>query len=506
MESAPPTDKLKALRGFELNRLSGFNGLAATYQAVHGGSSSPVALVAVAKAALEGPEQAWDSFRGKFDELARGQASRVCQPMECGEDQGHYFAAYRWMRGSHLGIRVRDKDLPDMAVALEWTGQLAEALAFLHARGILHRLLNPASVFLNDLEQASLLHAGWGEVLACAPEGLRNPAFTSILPFASPETAAGEEGDESSDTFSLGAVLYYLLCGNPPFWHDDPGELAKRIAAEVPDLGPLKEKGVRRPVLELVEELMQKKPEDRPVNLPALADRLAALANEPAESAGPETPTASTPPAAAASPIQSALETAKKAVKDPAEEGAQGPGGDSPGEAAVEPEEGRKRRLAAAVIEEEVVNLREKRKRQVLIGAGAAVALVAAVGLGYGVFQVVTAPAPPPVERPAGGEGPSAEELHRDYTEAARQLRQLAQYVRGYERQYGRWATELEELEELGAEEELFIDPWGTPVDLRANYVMSAGADQTFDNEDDIWFDAEEMRPGGYRPPLPGRD
>ncbi len=504
MEAVPPTDKLSAVSGFDINRLTGFNGLVATYQAFHRGSGIPVALHAVSREALTDPQAAWESFSAKFDELAHGTASRLCHPVGCGEDAGHYFAAYRWLTGSHVGIRVRDKGLPTPALALEWTGQVAQALRILHASGLLHRMINPASVFLNDLEQAALLHGGWGQIVLRVPSGLRNPAWASVLPFASPEAATGGELDEAADVFSLGAMLYYLLCGNPPFWDSDPEELVRHIESHSPDFGVLQTK-VPASVLELLEELMQKTPKDRPVNLPALADRLEALAVEAERFTNPpEDPSPADQPSSE-SGIQSAILSARKAIeeaeeKDDQAKAAQDPGPDTTGrEPSPQKTEGGRGKAQGAA---------RKQKRGPVVALVAAAVLVVVAGIGYGLMQTLftSPPPPPPTERrPEAPAETRPGQLHREYDQAARQLRQLGQYLRGYERQYGTWPSDPEDLAEFGAAEELFVDPWGETVHLRANFVVSAGADGTFDNEDDIWFDAEEMRLEGYRPPLPGR-
>jgi len=133
---------------------------------------------------------------------------------------------------------------------------IAHALAHAHARGIVHRDVRPANVFvtkggvvkLTDFSVAS------DERLPTAPELLDGSGGQPSLAYASPEQVLGEPPDPRSDLFSLGALLYELIAGTTPFGAGDDPTATLRIRNEppaplgrfTPDLAPTLERVVQR--------------------------------------------------------------------------------------------------------------------------------------------------------------------------------------------------------------------------------------------------------------------
>lgn len=529
------SNSLHQLGSLTLEGLLGSNGIFHTYRGIHMGRRTPMLLVAVAEGHISDPA-VWQVFEHDLRALLDGGGPRLCQPIECGREASHYWAAYEWLDGMHLGQLTRDHGLPSYEQAFSWMSQLAESLAALHRRGVAHRCISPASIFITEKSEVKLLHSCWSLLLLYTTEGLASPAMASVLPFVAPEILAGQTGDESADVYSLGANLYFLLSGQPVFWSEDPAMLAHAAVNEPVNMEALPPE-IPQEARDLVEELLSKNPEERPINLPALSDRLRNLARSMAgrdsHSGKDSSPRLSqmhinlqhmregTTPAPPKSRVstqvpqpdpgwQEQWKPPAAATATPAIDVATGhpalPDIDPPDPPAVQ------------------------RRRMIIIGVSAAV-LLASVGIfamtlmGGGNKPDVPRGDAPKDDTPAVAEGPAATPaagttppptavptlrapdpaLVQKYVEATRAVTNLGRIMIIYKKQRGLgendWPRDVKDLSKLAKPEE-FKDPWGNEMYISASFVVSMGADGKADTFDDVWYDAAKQAPGGYSPTL----
>ncbi|CAN5423017.1 hypothetical protein BH09SUM1_BH09SUM1_03750 [soil metagenome] len=506
MAGANITQNLQGIGPYRLTNLLGFNGSFATFEGLQKDGGQRVLIVVVQRAFIK-DDHAWDEFRSQFEELAKARANRICHALSCGEEAGHLYAAYEWLEGSHLGVRVRDEGLPDAGEAFRWISEIADALAALHRKGSVHGVISPASIFVTKQGDARLLHGAWGRVILGSEGGLMNPAWGCILPFAAPEVAAGKRGDEGSDVYSLGANLYFLISGQPPFWHEDPKTLMELIASTPIDLSGL-EGNIPVAGIEALSEMVNHDPDERPMNLPALSDRLLSISRQIRASSsqgegdvqmpatqlemrkqqGPDLLIPATAPPAdpvpAARPVRP--EVVREAVIPP-------PAGPASG---------------VIVLDQEVLSKKEQSKRMIMI-VGASLIVLAAVGIlaVYGITSMLSGkgddedPAPVPAKKIVINVPASVTpEKIKNYDMTLTNLRSLAQLSIGFQRDNGAWPTKIADLVPLGAKPEELNDAWGQPIEIRSTYVLSAGEDKTWDNGDDVWWDAQQNIKGGYTP------
>jgi non-specific serine/threonine protein kinase len=187
----------------------------------------------------------------------------ICTVHDIDEDGGRFFIVMELMEGETLRQRLGGKPLP-VEPLLDLAIQLADALEAAHAKGIVHRDLKSANVFLTGRGQAKLLDFGLAKLTAglargseaavdsegataAAPEGHLTSPGTALgtVAYMSPEQALGEAVDARSDLFSLGVVLYEMATGRLPFGgattagvfdailHGHP-EVPSRLNGEVP--------------------------------------------------------------------------------------------------------------------------------------------------------------------------------------------------------------------------------------------------------------------------------
>jgi serine/threonine-protein kinase len=121
---------------------------------------------------------------------------------------------------SELLRNVRPLPEPD---AVKIAGRICEALAYMHENGVVHRDLKPANIMLcND---GSIRIMDFGIARAANARRLTFVGFTPTMgtpDYMAPEQVKGSRGDERTDIYSLGAILYEMATGEPPFAGDSP--------------------------------------------------------------------------------------------------------------------------------------------------------------------------------------------------------------------------------------------------------------------------------------------
>ena len=112
---------------------------------------------------------------------------------------------------------------------LDLAAQLAEGLAAAHAKGIVHRDLNPSNLFITREGRLKILDFGIAKLLQSAEARTESGAILGTPSYMSPEQAQRRPADARSDVFSFGAVLYEMLSGAPPFERESPVQTAYAI-------------------------------------------------------------------------------------------------------------------------------------------------------------------------------------------------------------------------------------------------------------------------------------
>jgi eukaryotic-like serine/threonine-protein kinase len=164
-----------------------------------------------------------------------------------------------------------EQNNPDRLHALcEALAQVCDGLSFIHSRGLLHRDLKPGNILVRQDRRATLVDFGLAKRMTDS-EITDHGHVVGTYRYMSPEQARGEPVDRRSDLYSLGATLYELIAGRPPFPHRNQLELLEAIIYQDPPSIARINPRAPAALCRLAERLIQKTPGDRPENAAEVA-------------------------------------------------------------------------------------------------------------------------------------------------------------------------------------------------------------------------------------------
>jgi serine/threonine-protein kinase len=233
-EPPAPLDRLNAaLAGrYRIERALGEGGMATVYLAQDLRHNRHVAVKVLKPEFAEalGAQR----FLKEIEVTAKLQHPHILPLFDSGSASGALFYVMPLMRGESLRERLtRDRQLP-VSEAVHLVRQIAGALAFAHAQGILHRDIKPENILIQDGEA---LLADFGIALSGSAESRMTGTGLSIgtVQYMSPEQAAGERDlTASSDIYSLGAVAYEMIAGVPAIADSSARAMLAKLMTEAP--------------------------------------------------------------------------------------------------------------------------------------------------------------------------------------------------------------------------------------------------------------------------------
>jgi serine/threonine-protein kinase len=264
---------------YRLERPLGHGGMASVYLARDTELGRPVAVKLLAEN-LSGDEP----FRERFVREARLAAGlshpNVVSVYDAGEEDGRPYIVMERVEGENLAdlLARRNRLPPDEAVALAL--QACRGLEHAHAAGLVHRDVKPQNLLVR--RDGTLKVADFG--IARAAESTALTQVGTVLgtaAYLSPEQLGGEKVTPAADVYSLGAVLYELLAGRPPYEVDSLAELGARQAEGA--ITPVRElvPEVPRRLEDIVMRCLARNAAYRPASAGELAGELAAESGEP---------------------------------------------------------------------------------------------------------------------------------------------------------------------------------------------------------------------------------
>ena len=164
------------------------------------------------------------------------------------------------------GSAVSDRPVPwDPAEVVELAEQVARALAGIHRRGVIHRDLNPGNIVLAGGDRAALIIDFALATTVAAPGVLSDLAVVGSVPYLAPEQTGrtGRRVDQRADLYALGAILYELVTGAPPFGAGDPLRVIHDHLTREPVAPSEVNPAVPADLSAIILHLLEKEPDDR---------------------------------------------------------------------------------------------------------------------------------------------------------------------------------------------------------------------------------------------------
>jgi serine/threonine-protein kinase len=255
---------------YELRGLLGQGGMADVYTA-HDPVLGRNVAVKVLRGSLTKDPRSLARFRQEAEAAASLTHPNIVSLYDIGTEGDVPFIVMELVTGETLSEVIwRDAPLPPERVA-EIGEAVADALAFSHAAGIVHRDIKPGNIMLTPWGHVKVVDFGISRALSRA-RLTASLELRGTAEYLSPEQANNEELDGRSDIYSLGAVLYELLTGRPPFEGDSPLAVAKMHAERDPV--PVRE--VRPAVPQTLDAIVMQCLEKTPANRYQRAAQLAA--------------------------------------------------------------------------------------------------------------------------------------------------------------------------------------------------------------------------------------
>ncbi|HUO08304.1 MAG TPA: protein kinase [Phycisphaerae bacterium] len=279
--AAPPVD-LPRIFGYEVQEVLGRGGIGIVYKAWHLQLNRPVALKMLLSGNYAGAHEL-ERFHREAEAIAALQHPNIVQVYDIGEHDGIAYFTMELVGGGNLARKLAGAPLPARkAAALLKT--LGEAIHAAHQEGIIHRDLKPANVLLTTDGTPKITDFGLAYRMTRDP-GLTQAGVPLGTPsYMSPEQAMGRMDAiaPATDIYSLGAILYELLTGRPPFRAETATETERQVIENEPAHPYRLNAKVPRDLETICLKCLEKDPAKRyPTAAELVADLRRFLAGEP---------------------------------------------------------------------------------------------------------------------------------------------------------------------------------------------------------------------------------
>ena len=212
-----------------------------------------------------------ETFVRRFQQEAHAAANlahpNIVTIHDVGFSQGRYYMVMEYVPGHNLKqiIRSQNETGRPMPIdrAIHLTTQICQGIGYAHRAGLVHCDVKPQNILLTDDERVKVADFGIARAFSEAHIEPDSEMVLGTPQYFSPEQAKGEAATPSSDVYSIGIILFELLCGRLPFTADSYTGLAEKHILEPPPLVSQFNPAIPDPLVQIVKKVLAKEPSGR---------------------------------------------------------------------------------------------------------------------------------------------------------------------------------------------------------------------------------------------------
>lgn len=223
-----------AFAGYELLEEIGRGGMGIVYRARQLNLDREVAVKMILRGPLaSGADR--QRFRIEAEAAARLHHANIVPVYEVGDQQGRPYFSMKYITGRTLANLLAERPLPPREAA-RMLASVCRAIHHAHLRGVLHRDLKPSNILIDEQDEPHVTDFGLAKQTGAATGITHSGAVLGTPSYMAPEQAAGDRGEvgPASDVYSLGAILYHMLTGRPPFQAPSPVDTVLLVLEQDP--------------------------------------------------------------------------------------------------------------------------------------------------------------------------------------------------------------------------------------------------------------------------------
>lgn len=262
MANTEPIGGETVLGGFKLEKELGKGGMGVVYKAHELSLNRKVAIKILSKK-LSSNEEFVKRFKREAQIVAALNHPNIVNILSYGQEHGQQYFAMEYIDGRDLGQILDEKKLIPIQQALSVAAQVASALGEASERGVIHRDLKPANIMIDEMDRVKVTDFGIAHFEYADTKLTRTGLYMGTPEYSSPEQVMGEPLDVRSDIYSLGAMLFKMLSGEPPVKAESPMAVVAKIANEsVPPIEQINP-SIPKPVCKLIDKMVARDPKQR---------------------------------------------------------------------------------------------------------------------------------------------------------------------------------------------------------------------------------------------------
>jgi hypothetical protein len=270
----PQSRKSRRFGEYELIEEIGRGGMGVVYKARQLSLNRIVAV----KMLLSGPFAGTvfvPRFRAEAEAAANLHHPNIVAIHDFGECEGQNYFSMDYVLGRNLAELILESP-PSPVSAARYVRTIARAIGYAHAQGILHRDLKPSNIIVDADDQPHITDFGLAKRIALGADMTLSGQAIGSPNYMPPEQATGDRSaiGPASDVFSIGAILYHLLAGRPPFLAESVATTLRQVQEVEPASPRLINPGTSRDLETICLKCLEKDPRRRYPSAEALADDL----------------------------------------------------------------------------------------------------------------------------------------------------------------------------------------------------------------------------------------